>query len=89
MCLQRQKWWGEVEVGLAEFKALICKAEANSNGFIHAFIQQTLLEHLLYAKHYSRDGGYCDNTEETFILLELLFMVRESDNKQNTIMYLG
>ena len=31
----------------------------------HAFIQQTLLEHLLYAKHYSRDGGYCDNTEKS------------------------
>ena len=49
---------------LGEFKALICKAETNSNWFIHAFIQQTLLEHLLYAKHYSRDGGYCDNTEK-------------------------
>ena len=28
-------------------------------------IQQTLLEHLLYATHYSRDGGYCDNTEKS------------------------
>ena len=27
--------------------------------------------------------------KKAFILLELLFMVRESDNKQNTIMYLG
>ena len=50
---------------LAEFKALLCKAGANSNGFIHAFLQQTLLEHLLHAKYYSRDGGYCDNTEKS------------------------
>ena len=27
--------------------------------------------------------------KKAFILLELLIMVRESDNKQNTIMYLG
>ena len=27
--------------------------------------------------------------KKTFILLELLFMVRESDKKQDTIMYLG
>ena len=27
--------------------------------------------------------------KKTFILLELLIMVRESDNKQNTVMYLG
>ena len=27
--------------------------------------------------------------EKIFILLELLIMVRESDNRQNTVMYLG
>ena len=27
--------------------------------------------------------------KKTFILLELLIMMRESDNRQNTIMYLG
>ena len=63
MCLKSQKLW-EVEVGLSWVQSPLCKAEANSNWFIHAFIQQTLLEHLLYAKHYSSDGGYCDNTEK-------------------------
>ena len=42
----------------AESKALVCRAEAYSHSFIHAFILQILLEHLLYAKHYSRDEGY-------------------------------
>ena len=63
MCLKSQKLW-EVEVGLSWVQSPLCKAEANSNWFIHAFIQQTLVEHLLYAKHYSSDGGYCDNTEK-------------------------
>lgn len=65
-CVWKDRSGGEkLRWVLAEFKALICKAEAYSNGFIHACIQQTLLEHLLYAKNYSRDGGYCDNTEKS------------------------
>ena len=42
----------------AESKALVCRAEANSQSFIHAFILQIFLEHLVYAKHYSSDEGY-------------------------------
>ena len=65
-CVWKDRSGGEkLRWVLAEFKALICKAKAYSNGFIHACIQQTLLEHLLYAKNYSRDGGYCDNTEKS------------------------
>ena len=51
----------EVEVALSWVQYLVHRTEANSS--IHAFIQQTLVEHLLYAKHYSRDGWYCDNTK--------------------------
>jgi len=65
-CVWKDRSGGEkLRWVLAEFKALLCKAEANSNWFIHTFLQQTLLEHLLYAKNYSRDGGYCDNTEKS------------------------
>ena len=42
----------------AESKALVCRAEANNQSFIHVFILQILLEHLVYAKNYSRDEGY-------------------------------
>ena len=73
-----------------ELKALISNVEANSNWFIHAFIQQTLLERLLYDRHYSRDGGYSNNTKNISVFYwNFLSMVRESDNKQNAVMYLG
>ena len=40
----------EVEVGLSWVQSLVCRTEAKSHLSIHAFIQQTLIEHLLYRK---------------------------------------
>ena len=54
----------EVEVDLSWVQYLVYRTEANLS--IHAFIQQTLLEHLLYTKHYSTDGGYFNNTKNIY-----------------------
>ena len=67
-----------------EFKALICKAEANSNWFNKHFLSTYYMPSIILGME-----DTVITQEKIFILLELLIMVRESDNRQNTIMYLG
>ena len=69
---------------LGEFKALICKAEANSNWFNKHFLSTYYMPSIILGME-----DTVITQEKIFILLELLIMVRESDNRQNTIMYLG
>ena len=57
---QRVRSWGR-----SQLSSISCLQ--NWSQFIpHAFIQQTLLEHLLYTKHYSTDGGYFNNTKNIY-----------------------
>ena len=52
----------------AESKALVCRAEANNQSFIHVFILRILLEHLVYAKHYSRYLDYITESNQDQVL---------------------
>ena len=68
-----------------EFKALICKAEANSNWFNKHFLSTYCMPSIILGIEVT----VITQKKKTFILPELLIMMRESDNRQNTIMYLG
>ena len=74
---------------LAEFKALYAKLKPIAiDSFMHSFNKHFLSTYCMPSIILAMEDTVITQ-KKTFILLELLIMMRESDNRQNTIMYLG